>query len=580
MRRTGSVRGALVAAVLVAACASRGGDAVRVGVAPAILAPHDLLDGATKLTLRVYAASDGVACGTDGGTTGDTSKPIATKDLASVGCPLGAAFCGDLQIVESPDDRIFAATALGSQGTDPLALGCAKAKVDQDALPVRIRMQRFIRPSVCGNGIVEPTEQCEPPPRDIADPLCDGDCHTRELLLSGGHGTTGTTSSGKAGDKQHPYFLWPAQSGTLGRFVAVFGDRTPGQFSDVTVRVLDASFQRFGGQGDEFADYSFYLPNQPTGSFPPPPSPDSQGAPVAAAVGPKYYVAFEDDAAGSIDVHLRSLDSTFTAEQSQAIAINGDAGEPGVQSEPAMAASSRGVLYIVWQDEAAGAIRGRTIDPQTKALGAQHDVSSGASNRHPSVASNGDGWIVVWESGQEIHLRRIGADGAPIAGSETKVNDATHTGVQAHPSVAALYDGRAAVVWNDRTSTDVFVQRYDAAGAPVAGDQAARINDAVSDGDQTTPVVASSAAAGGAFAAAWLDAASGHVRARWLGASRGFLFNNVDGQNGEFQASIAPGRARANPVLVVGGAGPYLVVGWEDNTADAPGIYGRRFPVP
>jgi len=580
MRRTGWVRGALVAAACVAACAADGGGGIQVRVSPAIVLPRGVLDGTAKLTLTVYAAKDGVACAADGGVTGDTSRPIATKDLASTGCAPGAAFCGDLQIVESPDDRVFAARASGPYGGDPLALGCATAKVNQDALPVRIQMQRYIRPSVCDDGIVDPTEQCDPPSPDGTDPVCDVDCHTKEVLLSGGHGTPGTTSSGKAGDKQRPSFVWPAQGGALGRFVAAFGDRTPVPFGDVTMRVLDASFERFGDQGDEFADYSFYLPNQPTGSFPPPPSPDNQGAPVVAAIGAKYYVAFEDDAAGSVDVHLRSLDSTFTAEQAQAIGINGDAGEPGVQSEPAMAASSRGLLYIAWQDETAGAIRGRTFDPQTKALGPQRDVSSGASNRRPSVASNGAGWIVAWESGQEVHLRRVGDDGAPLAGGEVKVNDATHTAPQAHPSVAALADGRAAVVWSDRASEDIFVQRFDASGAPLAGDQAARINDAVSDGDQTTPVIAVASSSGGAFVAAWVDLASGHVRARWLGGSGGFLFNNVDGQTGEFQASVAPGRTRANPTVAVGGARPFLAIGWEDDTADAPGIYGRRFPVP
>ncbi|MEO8877886.1 MAG: hypothetical protein ABI461_19990, partial [Polyangiaceae bacterium] len=90
-----------------------------------------------------------------------------------------------------------------------------------------------------------------------------------------------------------------------------------------------------------------------------------------------------------------------------------------------------------------------------------------------------------------------------------------------------------------------------------------------------------STAAGGSFVAAWLDASSGDIRARLIGGASGFLFNNVDGQSDEFKASAEDGRQRANPTAAVGGAGPYITIGWEDTTPDAnAGIYTRRFPLP
>jgi hypothetical protein len=70
------------------------------------------------------------------------------------------------------------------------------------------------------------------------------------------------------------------------------------------------------------------------------------------------------------------------------------------------------------------------------------------------------------------------------------------------------------------------------------------------------------------------------VRARFLGGAGGFLFNNVTGQASEFQASRADGRTRDAPALAVGGAGPYVVIGWEDKTAGGAGIVARRFPLP
>ncbi len=74
--------------------------------------------------------------------------------------------------------------------------------------------------------------------------------------------------------------------------------------------------------------------------------------------------------------------------------------------------------------------------------------------------------------------------------------------------------------------------------------------------------------------AAWIDSASGQVRGRAIGGSSGFLFNPIDGQTDEFQASIANGATRENPTVAIGGAGPWVAIGWDDGTA----VYARRFP--
>jgi hypothetical protein len=69
------------------------------------------------------------------------------------------------------------------------------------------------------------------------------------------------------------------------------------------------------------------------------------------------------------------------------------------------------------------------------------------------------------------------------------------------------------------------------------------------------------------------------VRARFAGGSAGFLFNNVNGQSTEFQASRDDGRTRANPSAASGGGG-FVVIGWEDQSMPNPGVVGRRFPLP
>jgi hypothetical protein len=144
--------------------------------------------------------------------------------------------------------------------------------------------------------------------------------------------------------------------------------------------------------------------------------------------------------------------------------------------------------------------------------------------------------------------------------------------------VASLADGRFAVVWSK--SGDVFVQRYDERGIAIAGDQTSPVNDIVTEGAQTEPAIAALPASGGAYVVAWRDASSGHIRARFLGGTSGFLFNNVNGQSTEFQASRADGRDRVAPVLAAGGSGPFVAIGWEDKSASGAGIVVRRFPLP
>jgi len=577
--------GLCVGLVGAAACSSDD-ETPRVKMRTSLLFPRGVFDNVRKLTLVVYDTEDGVDCTADGNVTGPTGRKLATKELSSQGCADGVKFCGEVTIEQSNSARVFFAEGLGSSD-ERVTVGCSKALANQDALPVDIKMRRFIKPAFCGNAVIEPTEQCEKPEQG-----CDDACHTAEVYLSGGHG-----AESKPYDKVDPFFLWPTASGDAGRFVAFFGDKTPGQ-TEVTMRVLSDAFAPYAKQGPEMQNFSFYLPNDNSAgaTFPPKAEGGNQFRPAAVYSGGKYYVVYDDDIGGSPDITLRSMTSAFGAEQPRqdAIVINGvnGGGETQRQIRPSMALGTDGQLFIAWEDQEGGRVHGRTYNPATKVRGPQHDdVGSGSSSHGIKVATLGAGggpahamYVATWESGTDIKMRLIGSDGAPVSPEQT-VNDPSHTGVQSHPAVAALLDGRFAIVWEDQghKNGDIFVQRYtvNASGVqPVAGDQRDAINDVVSDGEQNAPVIASSSAVGGSYVAAWVDFASGHVRGRFLGGNGGALFNHVDGQETEFQASTFAGRGRANPTVAVGGAGAYVAIGWEDTTNDArTGIYGRRFPV-
>lgn len=570
MRPASSLLISCVGALVVAPSCSASEEPVRTSIVTSLSAPRGLLDRARALELRVLEGQ--VGCDeTRGATTAveGASKEIARQSLGGTGCPSGVKFCGTLTIDKSATPRVFEATAKDAGG-EVLAIGCATATIETDAATVDIRMFRYVAPAVCGDGTSQPTEQCEPGGTDA----CDDACQSKEILLSIG-ATGNKTSTGKAGDKTDPFFLWPPGSGEAGRFVAFFTDRavpSGGGTLDVGLRVMSADLSPLSSP-PALASGSIFLANG--SGFPPAPEPRQQSRPQAAVLGDTYYVVFQSDNAPSLDIHMRALDRQFDAKGAL-VEINGSGGEANIQQAPTIAASADR-LFVAWEDQAQGKIVGRTVTPSagTYTLGNTNDIGTGTGNVGPQVASTGNGWVVVWTSGTGIKLRAINADGTP-SGTELTVNE---SGAGAEGArVAALPDGRFAVVWS--AGGDVFVQRYDAKGQPIAGDQAQPVNDVVTTGEQTQPAIAATPAAGGSYVVAWLDADTGHIRARFLGGSSGFLFNNVDGQATEFQASREDGRTRAQPAVAAGGSGPFVAIGWEDRSASGAGIVVRRFPLP
>lgn len=565
-----AVVGTVVPLAVPSGCGSD--DAVRASVVTDLTLPRGVLDRARSLELRVREGD--ITCDAPSGKialpSGDAgATDVAKKTLDQEGCPDSVKFCGSLSIQKSAKPRVFDATAL--DGADIIATGCATATLDQDSVSVAIKMVRYIAPSVCGDNVLQPKEQCEPP----GGTICDSSCLSNEVLLSVGSPNNNTTT-GKAGEKTDPFFVWPQGTGDGARFVAFFSDHSVGSAGggvDVGLRVMNDALAPVTAP-PSLAAGSILLPDGT--SFPPSPSASAQSLPQVAVLGGKYYVVYQDDAGGSLDVHLRVLKSTFDADNGTTpLTVNGDAqGEPGVQSNPSIAASTD-KLFVAWQDQSSGTIVGRSVS-SSLTLGNQNQISTANGSKLPQVAFTTKGWVVVWASDTGIKLRAVDANGTPSGGEQT-VN--TGGGAADTPRVAALPDGRFAVTWS--RNTDIYVQRYDARGVALAGDQDKPLNNLVVDGDQTQPTIAAlPGAAGGAYVVAWRDARSGHIRARLLGGSTGFLQNNVDATTDEFQASRVDAHDRHSPAAIAGGSGPYLAIGWEDRSSSAPGIFVRRFPMP
>lgn len=566
---------AVTLAGLFVACVS-GRDDVRVGVAMDLTMPRAVLDRVTKISLQVLEGS--VTCDPATGTIAypdgvTAAKELQKRDLNSQGCPQNVRWCGDVAVDKSDTPRVFAAT--GRDDADAvLAVGCASAKISDDQVTLPITMFRYLAPAVCNDGTIEPTEQCEPG----GTATCDDKCHSKEILLSTGSSQNGTVT-GDPGTKLDPFFLWPPLSGNPGRFFAFFTDKAVNNNADVGLRVMTDALEPVTTP-PALAAGEIFLPNG--GVFPPTQDPRQQSAPQAAFLDNRYYVVFQDDnspTSNGLDIHLRSFDDALQSSGADATTINGSGasptGEPNIQQAPAIAAGTKDRLYVTWED-ASGKIVGRTLTPPST-LGNQNDVSTGTGNAKVSLAATGSGWVAVWQSATGVKLRAINEDGTP-QGAEQIVSEG---GDQVdRPRVASLADGRFAVAWS--AGGDVFVQRYDAKGGKIPGDQSSPVNDVVKDGTQSEAAIAGSTAADGSYVVAWLDEASGHVRARNLGGSAGFLFNNVNGQSTEYQASAEDGRSRATPVVASGGSGPFVAIGWVDTTkqVNVAGIVVRRFPAP
>ncbi len=211
------------------------------------------------------------------------------------------------------------------------------------------------------------------------------------------------------------------------------------------------------------------------------------GAAVAASADGSFVVVWTSDGSAGSDDHQSSIQGRRY-----------DAGEPAggqfqvntttayTQTRPAVASLADGGFAVVWMSN-----RSSGTDPdhsiQARRYGAggmpfsddfQVNTTTEGEQSVPSLAAlaNG-GFVVLWRHSQypdaigyNILGQRYDAGGAP-SGVEFRLNfDVPEE--QAAPSVAGLADGGFVAVWTHVDATGSFVRgrRYNAGGAPVAGE--------------------------------------------------------------------------------------------------------------
>ncbi len=192
------------------------------------------------------------------------------------------------------------------------------------------------------------------------------------------------------------------------------------------------------------------------------------------------------------------------------VALSGDIllnDEPaGTQSQPALAALAGGGFVAGWTEASTRTsfqndVFYRLFDgagaPQGASALASTEVASTQSQIEFAMLADG-GFVAVWESTNQdspgdfntgVFAQRFDVTGVKV-GAEFQVNTTVAAG-QFAPVAAGLADGGFVIAWTDSSGLDgsgqgVFQQRYDAAGAPVGGEE--RVSQTIS-GTQSEPAI-------------------------------------------------------------------------------------------
>ena len=194
------------------------------------------------------------------------------------------------------------------------------------------------------------------------------------------------------------------------------------------------------------------------------------------AAGSGGALAVWQDARGSdLNIFATRTDQTGAALDPAGIAI---CTAPGDQTDAAAAWNGREYL-VVWSDRRAVGLQhiyGARVRPTGEVIDKQGLLLSGSagSQAYPRVASDGSGWLVVWQdaksSSYDIYGCKVSADGAPgnIYGIATRSDN------EESPDVA--YNGsNFVVIWRDArnnatTGADIYGCRVAKNGVRLASD--------------------------------------------------------------------------------------------------------------
>jgi hypothetical protein len=312
-------------------------------------------------------------------------------------------------------------------------------------------------PALCGNGVVDPGEECDLGAVDNGAPTncCDETCKNRP---NGAPCTDETFCNGE-------------ESCAFGACAMSTGDPPCSELG--ACAVCD--------EANNLCDTSA-CPPTPTAGTPPTATPTTT-PPVPASATPTATSPPTPLASDEIIVN------TYTT---------------GVQAVPAIASLAGGDFVVVWrsdtQDGDDYGIFGQRLDASGARIGMEFPVNTktaGEQRDQDVVGTPDGGFAVVWSDDEERIVARFFASSGAPASPEIQVNETT--GILTTPAIAADAAGRLIVAWN-RNDKDILAQRLDSAGVAIGTEFVVR---ATTEGEQEKVGVGS--ASGGNFVVAWLN---------------------------------------------------------------------------
>ncbi|MDQ1446881.1 MAG: hypothetical protein QOI20_3345 [Acidimicrobiaceae bacterium] len=237
------------------------------------------------------------------------------------------------------------------------------------------------------------------------------------------------------------------------------------------------------------------------------------------------------------------------------------------------------------QDGAGSGIYGQRYSAAGTPQGGEFQVNTTTAGDQtiPDVAADGAGdFVLTWAStvssgpdtsGLSVQARRYDAAGT-AQGPEFQVNTVTANS-QDEPQVAAGGDGSFVIVWsspNDGDQYGVAAQRYDAAGAPSGSEF--QVN-ATTSGNQQSPEVA--ADTDGDFAVTWQSATSDGTDNSSNSVHTRRYARTGESQGGEYQVNTFTTGSQQLPAAGMDSDGAAMFV-WQSDQQDGNsyGVFGQR----
>lgn len=444
------------------------------------------------------------------------------------------------------------------KGTDPVSMrpdvvvanGCAPVAgfAAGETREVSVTVLPVTGSGVCGDTVVSPDEQCEPP----SSATCDAMCRTLPFLVN-------TTAAGRQEGV--------ALASRPGRRMIATWDT---ERQDVGLRLLDAEGRGITSPVLLGTDRTLtqLLMDQ---SLPGLPGAQVGAAPAVAASGRVAFALVDYIATPNLDVRL------FFMDENRVITTNNVAvttTTTGVQDDPSVAFSGDGSLMVAFHDDqaATGLSAAFFAAGGTMPAGAAVAVGSGTGGTAPAVAGTDAGFVLAYASGGDVFFQRFAAAGTPTDAMGRNVLD-TPTGTQDQPAVAALPAGGFMVAWRDTEGdgmgTSIRARAFGADGAPRG---APLLVNTTAAGDQARPAIAGADAR---FAITFESA--GAVRARIYSDAGAELLNRERPPSTSDFELAATGSLPA--VAAVGSAGTAAwLFAWSAPTDGAGEVFVRHYP--